>query len=95
MPILLPSADAYFPETGACRAIVETLRPPQTQFDAWLCVSKDDTLEGDVAPWIRERGYRCFKLKLMGKDSAADAARTVAGISWRTGVGSRSPAPVG
>ena len=73
----LPSCDSYFPETGACQAIAHTLRPPQKQFDAWLCVSKDDTLGRDIALWIRERNYRCFKLKLMGKDSAADAARTV------------------
>ena len=77
-PAPLPSADTYFSETGACQAITRTLRAnPVKQFDAWLCVSKDDTLERDIAPWIRERNYRCFKLKLMGKDSALDAARTV------------------
>ena len=26
---------------------------------------------------MRRRGYRCFKLKILGKDNAADAARTV------------------
>lgn len=77
-PVSLPSADAYFSETGARQAIAQSLRAhPVKQFDAWLCVSKDDTVERDIAPWIRERNYRCFKLKLMGKDSAVDAARTI------------------
>ena len=77
-PVSLPGADASFPDGGACAAIARALRPPRIckQFDAWLCVSKDDTLEGDIRLWIQERGYRCFKLKLLGKDSAADVART-------------------
>ena len=86
-PVALPGADAFFTAEkqepqgaqGAYEAIARVLRPPDRvckQFDAWLCVSKDDALAGDIAPWIQQRGYRCFKLKIMGKDSQVDVART-------------------
>lgn len=71
----VPSADRYF-ENGAVAAIAQTLHPPKPALDAWLVVGARDDLEKDVAPWIRERGYRCFKLKILGQDNAADAART-------------------
>lgn len=76
-PIPLPSADHWFPNGGAAKAIAGTLRPPHIDFDAWHCVSRDDTLEKDIAPWIRDHHYRCLKLKLMGKDPATDVARTI------------------
>jgi hypothetical protein len=79
-PVAIPSADALFDksEGGACRAIAKTfLSPPRTDFPAWLIVGKNDDLDRDVKPWAVDRGYRCFKLKIMGKDNAADVARTV------------------
>jgi L-alanine-DL-glutamate epimerase-like enolase superfamily enzyme len=63
---------------SACRAIAGTFRsPPRLELPAWLIVGKNDDLQRDVRPWAVERGYRCFKLKIMGKDNAADVARTV------------------
>jgi len=39
-----------------------------------------------MEPFVRERGYRCFKLKILGKDNPADVARTIevfrAAKSW-------------
>ncbi len=29
-----------------------------------------------VSPWVKDRGYRCFKIKLLAKDDRADAERT-------------------
>jgi L-alanine-DL-glutamate epimerase-like enolase superfamily enzyme len=79
-PVAIPSADVLFDKSdgGACGAIARTfLSPPRTEFPAWLIVGKNDDLDRDVRPWAVDRGYRCFKLKIMGKDNAADVARTV------------------
>jgi L-alanine-DL-glutamate epimerase-like enolase superfamily enzyme len=76
--VALPSADAYFEDGSASEAIARMVRPsPRRALDAWLLVGAKDSLEADVAPWVRGRGYRCFKLKLLGTDNAADVARTV------------------
>jgi L-alanine-DL-glutamate epimerase-like enolase superfamily enzyme len=79
-PDAIPSADVLFGQSdgAACRAIARTFRsPPRTEFPAWLIVGKNDRLDVDVKPWAVDRGYRCFKLKIMGRDNAADVARTV------------------
>jgi L-alanine-DL-glutamate epimerase-like enolase superfamily enzyme len=79
-PAAIPSADALFGGSSgaACRAIARTfLSPPRNELPAWLIVGKNDDLERDVKPWAVDRGHRCFKLKIMGKDNAADIARTV------------------
>jgi L-alanine-DL-glutamate epimerase-like enolase superfamily enzyme len=78
-PEPIPSADKFFPETGASDAIHRTLlhSASRRELPACLIVGKDDVLERDVRPWALERGYRSFKLKLMGRDNAADVARTV------------------
>lgn len=79
-PAAIPSADALFGcrSGSAAQAIAKTfLASPRTEFPAWLIVGKNDDLQRDVKPWAVERGYRCFKLKIMGKDNAADVARTV------------------
>jgi len=75
-PCAIPSGDGLFQCGSACTAIRGTLRPPVREFDAWLIVSKDDPLEEAVAPWVRERGYRCFKIKILGQDTEADVVRT-------------------
>jgi L-alanine-DL-glutamate epimerase-like enolase superfamily enzyme len=73
----IPSADAYFPN-GTSRAIQSTLRTkPSRELSAWLIVGKNDNLQTDVRPWIQDRGYLCFKLKLMGRDNDIDVQRTV------------------
>jgi len=81
------SADAWFEQGGACAAISRMLAStPTNQFDAWFIVGKGDDLKRDVRPWFKERGYRCFKLKLHGRDVSEDLARTVemyeAAVSW-------------
>lgn len=74
----IPEADALFPEQGAARAIKRMLRHPEAyESDAWLIVNKNDDLDRVVRPWVVERGYRCFKLKIMGRDIDVDARRTV------------------
>lgn len=73
----LPSADLYFSNGGAARAIARMRRPPRDALTAWLIVGMADPLDGEFARWIRERGYHAFKLKIFGQDNAVDAARTV------------------
>lgn len=72
----IPSGDTYFPGKGACRAIHQRLRKPVSKLQAWWIVGARDILEKDLKPVI-QKGYSAFKLKILGKDSAADAARTV------------------
>lgn len=73
----IPSGDPYFSAVPAAEAVRRTIaRPPKTALDAWVIVNKTDTAE-TLRPWVLERGYRCFKLKIMGKDNAADVARTI------------------
>ena len=78
-PMPLPSADGYFGggDGAACRAIARVIQPPKRGLRAWYLVGKNDDMDTDVGPWIRGRGYRCFKIKILGKDNAADVARTV------------------
>jgi L-alanine-DL-glutamate epimerase-like enolase superfamily enzyme len=77
-PATLPTADAWFPEHGAVAAIAAALRSPPSALAAWLVVGTAGDLEAELAPWVRERGYHAFKLKLSGTDNAADVARTIA-----------------
>ena len=73
----IPSADRYFPEIGACRAIAAVIQRPRSELPAWYIVSRDDCLEHTMIPAIKEHGYRCFKLKVTGRDTQADVTRTV------------------
>lgn len=72
----IPSADQYFPESGACRAVADVIQKPRAELPAWFVVSMGDDLDATLRPAIARRGYRCFKLKLYGRDNQADAART-------------------
>ena len=83
----IPSADPLFHGESACAAIRRTLLPvPAERLDAWWLVSASDDLETAVAPSVRERGYRAFKLKILGRDAGVDAARTSevyrAALAW-------------
>lgn len=72
-------ADRWFKGSSTVRAIAAMLvRPPRDRLAAWVLVGKQDDLERDVRPWWDQHGYRCFKLKLHGRDVAEDVARTVA-----------------
>lgn len=73
----LPSADAYFPGSGACRAIRDAIRPPRFELPAWYIVGVAEPLESSLVPAIRRCGYYCFKLKLTGRDNRLDVARTI------------------
>jgi L-alanine-DL-glutamate epimerase-like enolase superfamily enzyme len=75
--VALPSADAYFPDGGACRAIRTIIGPPRLELPAWYVVGSEEPLETTLVPAIRRHGYRCFKLKLTGRDNARDVSRTV------------------
>ncbi|MBA3482932.1 MAG: hypothetical protein H0T51_14075 [Pirellulales bacterium] len=87
----IPSADRYFPETGACRAVAELIERPRFELPAWYVVGKDDSLDTTLVPAIRSRQYRCFKLKISGRDNLADVKRTVE--VYRTAVASGVAAP--
>ncbi|MCF7855039.1 MAG: mandelate racemase/muconate lactonizing enzyme family protein [Candidatus Pacebacteria bacterium] len=74
-PAPIPSADPFL-NGHASDAIRNTLEWRHKELNAWYLVTKGDTAE-DLDPWVRKRGYRCFKLKLFGKDNAYDVERTV------------------
>jgi L-alanine-DL-glutamate epimerase-like enolase superfamily enzyme len=68
--------DSLFKNGSATRAIRGVIREPVSRLPAWLVVGKNDSFDEDVAPWIRDKEYSCFKLKIMGSDNAVDAQRT-------------------
>jgi len=84
-------ADSFFADGSASRAIRDVLREPVTDFPAWYVVGKGDALEKDLRHWIEDRGYRCFKLKIMGRDNAVDVARTVEVYRAARGFGVADP----
>ena len=73
--IPLPTADHFF-EGRACSAIDNVISKPKRQLKAWYLVIKNDMAE-KLRPWVRDRGYRCFKIKILGKDNDYDVARTI------------------
>src|SRR5205807_1240223 len=83
-------ADAWFPDTSAVAAIAETLQAPKSALTAWLIVGSADD-EEVLRPWIRERGYHAFKLKIGGKDNAADSQRTGAVYRMAKRLGCAAP----
>ena len=72
----LPSADRHFAGGKAARAIRGVIEPPVTELEAWWIVGAQDSVAKDVRPAIERGGFRCFKLKLHGRDAAADVRRT-------------------
>ncbi len=72
----LPSADAWFVNKNACDAIRRTLRTPLNVLDAWWLISAKDDLEKIVHHAIAKNGISRFKIKVLAKDNAEDAART-------------------
>ncbi len=90
-PTPLPSADRYFERGDACRAIAQIIRPPKRELRAWYVVGKKDSMDKDVAPWIRDRGYRCFKIKIHGRDNSEDVARTIEVYRAARRLGAKNP----
>ncbi|HTL29840.1 MAG TPA: enolase C-terminal domain-like protein, partial [Tepidisphaeraceae bacterium] len=68
--VALPSADRYFADRNAAASIRKTLRAPRAELNGWYILGSDDDLSN-------LHGFHCFKLKIHGKDSRADAQRTV------------------
>jgi L-alanine-DL-glutamate epimerase-like enolase superfamily enzyme len=81
----LPSAEALF-DMPAWQAIRATISPPKRRLRAWYVVGKNDGPE-QLRPWVQDRGYRCLKIKLLGRDPAADAARTAEAYRIALGLG--------
>jgi hypothetical protein len=86
-PLPFPTADKYFPDGGACRAIAKIIGHPRRELPAWYVVGKCDDFDATLIPAIRHRGYRCFKLKLSGDDNDADAGHTIDVFRAATAVG--------
>jgi L-alanine-DL-glutamate epimerase-like enolase superfamily enzyme len=87
-----PEVDGFFSGGGACAAIQRLFQPPRSRLPAWWVVGSSDELETELKRVISKRGYRCFKLKIMGRDNAADAARTVEVYRAARGHGVTDPA---
>ena len=75
--VAIPSADRHFRGRSAAAAIAQTIQRPKRELRAWYLVGKKDSMARDVGPWIHDRGYHCFKIKIFGKDNAYDVGRTV------------------
>lgn len=73
----IPSGDKYFAD-GAIAAIRRTLRPAKKTLDAWWIVGTSDLLDESFARSVTRGGFRCFKLKVRGKDNGEDVGRTIA-----------------
>lgn len=71
------SIDRWFPESGAFAAIRNVIQPPTNAFDAWHLVGASDDLDEVLREWRVRRGYRAFKIKVLGRDARADAVQTV------------------
>ncbi|HVK04783.1 MAG TPA: enolase C-terminal domain-like protein [Armatimonadaceae bacterium] len=87
-----PSADVQFPEDGGAVAAVRAMlrATPAPALDATLVVGKGDDL-AEMDSWVRERGYRSFKLKVGGTDPTEDAARVAAVYRHALSLGCAAP----
>ena len=93
-PFACDASDSLFAEGSTQRAIQRVLLPSnrlRPALDAWLIVGKDDALPQSFFPWITDRGYRCFKLKTLGKSASADVDRTIAVFESLRSVGIKQP----
>lgn len=91
-PFSCEASDNYFSGRSTQKAIARVLLPKRrTALDAWLIVGKDDELPQSLSSWVKDRGYRCFKLKTMGKNAADDAQRTVAVFEAARALGIEKP----
>lgn len=84
-------SDQFFPSSSTIEAIRTTIRAPERELAAWLVVSSGQFNDRQLAPWIVERGYRCFKLKISGVDPETDAEETARLVETVGALGVRSP----
>ncbi len=75
-PCPIPSADPWFDGESVCEILRQTLLEPVNTLAAWWIVTAGDDLENSVRPAVAKNGISCFKIKVLGKDNAQDAART-------------------
>lgn len=90
-PFAAPAADDLFPGAGASRAICAMLQRPVPRFDAWLVTGAKANLTDAMQPWVVQRGYRAFKVKILGADNAEDAALTSEVYRTAIALGARDP----
>ncbi len=72
----LPTADPFFENTTACQAIRRMIDTPRRQLPAWYLVVKNNGIEA-LRPWVQDRGYHCFKIKILGQNINDDVSRTI------------------
>lgn len=70
----IPSADSIL-NGQACATIRRAMRNPAAELTGWWIVGAKEDLEKALRPAIQSRGFHAFKLKTLGADNAADAAR--------------------
>jgi L-alanine-DL-glutamate epimerase-like enolase superfamily enzyme len=87
----IPSADHYFSGVGACRAIAGLIEPPKRELPAWYVAGMAEPLKATLLPAVQRHGYRCFKLKLSGREIMADVARTAEVYRAAREAGVRAP----
>lgn len=79
--VALPTADPFFSDGNACRAIRNALLPADKiagGLDAWWIVGAKDELPAAFEIPVAHNGYHGFKIKLLAKEIADDVARTIA-----------------
>jgi L-alanine-DL-glutamate epimerase-like enolase superfamily enzyme len=75
---LIPASDHLFAGSSTCAVIRSMLNTrPVEKFSAWVIVGKGDDLNSDILPWVNDRQYGCFKLKLQGTDNTEDVRRVI------------------
>ena len=67
----------HFPQCGVIEAIRRVIRPMRRTLQAWLVISKTDLLPEMLTNAYAKSGYRCFKLKITGRDNFEDVRRTI------------------
>ena len=84
----IPTADAYL-DGDAAGAVNTVISKPKHELKAWYLVCKNDGIE-TLRPWVQTRGYRCFKIKILGQDNEYDVARTVEIFRYVTELGAKN-----
>lgn len=90
-PQALPVADEFFKISGAIQTIRQCLSAPKQELDAWLIVGSNDPLGKEFASTVARHDYRCFKLKISGRDNQSDAARTIEVFRAALQAGAKNP----
>lgn len=87
----IPSADLYFSNGEACRAIRRVIQSPRNKLPAWFLVASNDDPANMVTRAVKDRGFFCFKIKIGGQDNAIDAQRTIDVFQAARAAGIESP----